>query len=94
MDQNLIVLSVVFFAVAIFVGVMKQTWLLAGFNEKRVKDKDKLARIAGFYLFLPLAVLLLIHAFVQYPYDDKILPAVSVAYGVIIIYYVNTKMAE
>ncbi|MEH7109300.1 MULTISPECIES: DUF3784 domain-containing protein [Bacillaceae] len=94
MDYNLIILSLLFFFIAFLVGVKKQTWILTGFNEKRVRDKNKLAKIAGLYLFFPLGILLLISAFFDYPYKDTILPIVSVAYGLTIIIYVNEKMVE
>ncbi|GGB62926.1 DUF3784 domain-containing protein [Fictibacillus barbaricus] len=94
METNLILLSLVFFIIAFMVGVKKQTWIMAGFNEKRVKDKNKLAKIAGLYLFLPLGLFLLISAFIDYPYQDKVLPIGSIAYGLIIIFYVNEKMVE
>lgn len=47
MDTNLLIFGVIFLIIGYLVGVKKQTWLLSGFNEKRVKDKAKLARLVG-----------------------------------------------
>ncbi|KSU81058.1 protein of unknown function [Fictibacillus solisalsi] len=94
MNINLLIISLIFFVVAFLVGVKKQTWILSGFNEKRVRNKEKLAKITGFYLFLPLGLLILLSAFIDYPHQAKILPGVSIAYGVLMIIYVNEKMVE
>lgn len=40
----LIVIALLFFVVAYFVGIKKQTWMLAGFNEARIRDKDRIGQ--------------------------------------------------
>ena len=47
MEINLVIIGFVFLVFGFLVGVKKLTWLLAGYNEKRVKDKNKLARLVG-----------------------------------------------
>ena len=44
---ELLIIGFIVFAIGVFVGIMKQTSLLKGFNEKRVENKDKLARLVG-----------------------------------------------
>ncbi|MDO6654735.1 hypothetical protein [Anaerobacillus sp. 1_MG-2023] len=38
MNLNLLVIGILLLIV-FFVGALKQTWLLAGFNEKAIRDK-------------------------------------------------------
>ncbi len=61
----LIVIALLFFVVAYFVGIKKQTWMLAGFNEARIRDKDRLARIAG-YFFLNSGLFILLNSFISF----------------------------
>lgn len=61
----LIVISLLFFVVAYLVGIKKQTWMLAGFNEARIRDKDRLARIAG-YFFLNSGLFILLNSFISF----------------------------
>ncbi|MGE7921305.1 DUF3784 domain-containing protein [Viridibacillus sp. NPDC093762] len=44
---NLFIIGLIFLGLGFCVGVKKMTWLLSGFNEKRVKDKTKLAHLVG-----------------------------------------------
>ncbi|UFT99133.1 DUF3784 domain-containing protein [Radiobacillus kanasensis] len=92
MNYNLIIFGVVFLILAYMVGVKKQVWILSGFNQARVKDKDKLARIAGFYLFAPLGLLLLVSGFISFPHQELILTIFGIGYGLCVIIYVNEKM--
>ncbi len=61
----LIVIALLFFVVAYFVGIKKQYWMLAGFNEARIRDKDRLARIAG-YFFLNSGLFILLNSFISF----------------------------
>jgi Domain of unknown function (DUF3784) len=94
MNYDLIFFGIVFLALAYMVGVKKQVWILSGFNQARVKDKDKLAKIAGFYLFVPLGLLLLISGIITYPYQEIILTVLGIGYGVGVLIYVNEKMVS
>lgn len=67
----LIVIALLFFVVAYFVGIKKQTWMLAGFNEARIRDKDRLARIAG-YFFLNSGLFILLNSFISFQGQEQI----------------------
>ncbi|MFS0783417.1 DUF3784 domain-containing protein [Bacillus sp. 1P06AnD] len=47
MNTDFIIIGGILLLMGFLVGVMKQTWLLTGFNEKRVSNKDKLAKLVG-----------------------------------------------
>lgn len=92
MNQPFIVTAVILFVLAFLIGVKKQTWILSGFNQKRVKDQDKLAKLVGGYnLFIGIAML--IAAFIDHPNTEILFPIMIVGY-VILLGYVNTKMVE
>ena len=88
--MNLIVMGFVFLLIGYLVGVKKITWLLAGYNEKRVKDKKKLAILVG-GTFAILGMGLLIFGFIGYKQAETIM---MVAIGIILleVVYVNAKM--
>lgn len=90
--MNLLVIGFVFLLIGYLVGVKKITWLLAGYNEKRVKDKKKLANLVG-GTFAILGIGLLIFGFVGFKQAETIM---MVAVGVILleVVYVNAKMVE
>ncbi|MGG1745181.1 exonuclease, partial [Bacillus paranthracis] len=46
-SPSLFILAIISFALAYFIGVKQYTWLLSGFNERRVPEKDKLSKIVG-----------------------------------------------
>ena len=75
-----------------FVGVKKFTWLLAGYNEKRVKDKNKLARLVGSTLAL-LGVIIIICGFIGMQ-ETEYLIMFAAAILLIELVYVNAKMVE
>jgi len=65
MDIGLFAIGLLLLAVAYAVGVKQMTWLIAGFNEKAVKDKKSLAKIAGFGFFLPMGGLLVLMSILE-----------------------------
>ncbi|WP_114571281.1 hypothetical protein [Exiguobacterium flavidum] len=65
MDIGLFAIGLLLLAIAYAVGVKQMTWLLAGFNEKAVKGKKSLAKIAGFGFFLPMGVFLVVMRVVE-----------------------------
>ncbi|MFD0711560.1 DUF3784 domain-containing protein [Paenibacillus sp. GCM10027626] len=92
MNQPLLVIAIILFVLAYFIGYKKQVWLLAGFNEKRVKDKEKLARLVGNYnLFM--GIIMLAGAIVNPPAIEVLIPILVIGY-VILLGYVNTRMVE
>lgn len=90
--MNLIVVGFIFVLFGYLVGVKKLTWLLAGYNEKRVKNKKKLAILVG-GTFAILGIGLLIFGFIGFKQAETIM---MVAVGVILIevVYVNAKMVH
>ncbi|WP_019242818.1 MULTISPECIES: DUF3784 domain-containing protein [Bacillus] len=47
MNADLLIVGGILLVLGFLVGIKKQTWLLSGFNEKRVSNKDKLAKLVG-----------------------------------------------
>lgn len=92
MDVNLIFFGVLFLALGFLVGVKKQTWLLSGFNEKRVKDKKKLANLVGGTGALLGGVLILGGIFSILPAEYLMYFVVAVMVGLVV--YVNAKLVE
>ncbi|QIW79347.1 DUF3784 domain-containing protein [Bacillus tequilensis] len=87
----LILIAMLFFWVAYMAGIKKQTWLLSGFQESRIRDKDRLARIAG-YFFLNSGIFILLNGFISYQGQDQLIPPIILAYGAGVIIYVNKRL--
>ncbi|MEC0668453.1 DUF3784 domain-containing protein [Priestia flexa] len=92
MNQVFIITAIILFVLAFLVGVKKQTWLLSGYNQSRVKDKDKLAKIVGSYSLI-MGFVMLVGAFIDHPDTQILFPIMVIGY-VIILGYVNTRMVE
>lgn len=92
MNQPLLVIGILLIVLAYLVGVKKQNWLLSGYNQKRVKDQDKLSKLVGFYNLLA-GLLLIVGAFINHPDVEVFAPIVVIGY-VVLIGYVNTRMVE
>lgn len=92
MEINLVIIGAVFLVFSYLVGIKKLTCLLAGYNEKKVKDKNKLARLVGLTLAL-LSIVLLISGFVGVKETEYII-MFAVAILLIEVVYVNAKMVE
>ncbi|MEH7382260.1 DUF3784 domain-containing protein [Bacillus sp. JJ1533] len=93
MNQLLIIASIVLLILAFLIGVKKQTWILSGFNQKRVKEQDKLAKLVGMYSLI-IGIIMLIGGFINYPNSEKILFPIMLIGYVMLLGYVNTKMVE
>lgn len=93
MNQTLIIASIILFLMAFSVGVLKQTWLLSGFNEQRVKDKNKLAKLVGSYTLL-IGIIMLAGGIINYPNSEKVLFPIMLIGYLIIIVYVNSRMVD
>ncbi|MBY6086152.1 DUF3784 domain-containing protein [Priestia flexa] len=46
-NYNLILISFILFILAYFIGIKKQIWLLPGFNERRIHNKEKASKLVG-----------------------------------------------
>ncbi|WP_373894787.1 DUF3784 domain-containing protein [Virgibacillus natechei] len=73
MDYGFLVIGIALLLCSYLVAVKKQTWLLAGFNEKNIKNKSLLGKVTGGIFFLPLGLLVVIHSFINYPFEETVL---------------------
>lgn len=92
MNQHFIIIAAILFVLAYFIGFKKQTWLLSGYNQQRVRDKDKLARLVGAYNFI-MGMMMLGGAFISHPDVQMLFPILIIGY-LVLLGYVNTKMVE
>ncbi|PDY26980.1 DUF3784 domain-containing protein [Bacillus thuringiensis] len=92
MDYKVMVLGLVFLALSYVVGIKKQTHFLTGFNQHRVRDKQKLGVIVGSYSFA-VAVVLIVSGFIEIVSLQILMPLVVVGY-LILAFYVNMRMVE
>ncbi|MCD7034134.1 DUF3784 domain-containing protein [Metabacillus sp. GX 13764] len=92
MNTDLIVFGVLFLALGYFIGIKKQTWLLAGFNEKRVKNKKLLAHLVGGTMTVLGAVLIGGGIYGQITPEYLLTFAAAILVGLVI--FVNVKLVE
>ncbi|MBK5480879.1 DUF3784 domain-containing protein [Peribacillus sp. TH16] len=92
MDYGLLVIGIAFLLVSYLVAVKKQTWLLAGFNEKMIKNKSLLGTIIGGVFFLPLGLLVVINSFIDYPYEVKVLIIAMLVLLTIVYVFINRRL--
>ena len=92
MDTNLLFFGMVLLVFAFFVGVKKQTWLLSGFNEKRVADKEKLTKLVG-GTNLVLGVILIVCGFIGFQ-EPEYLAYLVVGVMLSLVLFVNAKMVK
>ncbi|MCO4851344.1 DUF3784 domain-containing protein [Bacillus vallismortis] len=90
-DFLLILIAMLFFWIAYMAGIKKQTWILSGFGESRIRDKDRLARIAG-YFFLNSGIFILLNGFISFQGQDQLIPPMILAYGAGVIMYVKKTL--
>lgn len=90
-DFLLILIAMLFFWIAYMAGIKKQTWILSGFRESRIRDKERLARIAGSF-FLNSGIFILLNGFISFQGQDQLIPPMILAYGAGVIIYVNKKL--
>ena len=92
MNHSFIIIAIILFILAYLIGVRKQTWLLSGFNEQQVRDKDKLASLVGSFNLI-MGMVMVGGAFIKHPDAQALIPILVIGY-VILIAYVNTKMVD
>lgn len=86
------IIGFIFLVMGFLVGVKKFTWLLAGYNEKRVKDKGKLARLVGGTFALIGAVLLICGIVGVQQLEMLVMGAVVII--IMEVVYVNARLVE
>ncbi|MGH1295613.1 DUF3784 domain-containing protein [Bacillus pretiosus] len=91
-SPSLFILAIISFALAYFIGVKQYTWLLSGFNERRVSDKVKLSKIVGLYNLIAGVIATIGSVFIT-PNAKIVFPIIIVGH-VIIAVYVNTRMVQ
>lgn len=92
MDMILTVMGLIFIVMGYLVGVKKMVWLLAGYNQARVTDKNKLANlVGGTFALLGLAILLI--SFLSIFKTETVI-TVAVIIIVLEIAFVNIKMVK
>lgn len=92
MENTLIGIGFLFIFLGYLVAIKKMTWLLSGYNEKRVKNKNKLAHLVG-GTYLLLGTILLIFGIVGFEKIDFLIIS-SVVIILIELVYVNIKMVD
>ncbi|SDD86543.1 protein of unknown function [Bhargavaea beijingensis] len=92
MTVDMIVIGLIFFVLGYLIGVKKMTFLLAGFNEQRVRDKDRLGLLVGGALGVLGAIMLIAGLLGAAPAQPFIVGSVIVM--LLLVVYVNAKMVE
>ena len=73
MDVDILIIGIALLLVSYLVGIKKQTWLLAGFNEKRITNKSLLGTITGLLFFLPLRLIVILNSIIDYAHEGTVL---------------------
>jgi len=94
LDYSLLVIGIVLLMVSYLVAVKKQTWLLAGFNEKIIKNKSMLGTVTGFGFFLPISLLVIINSFIDYAYEKTVLITVMLVLLTMTYLFINRKLLD
>jgi Domain of unknown function (DUF3784) len=94
MDYGLFAIGVALLLISYLVGVKKQTWLLAGFNEKMIKDKSLLGTITGMLFFLPLGLLGIVNSLLDYAHEGTIFVIVMLVLLTVVYVFINRKLLK
>jgi hypothetical protein len=94
MDYGLLLIGIALLLVSYLVAVKKQTWLLAGFNEKMIKNKSLLGTVTGGVFFLHLGLLAIINSIIDYPHEIKILIIAMFVLLTIVYVFINRKLLD
>ncbi|MGG1677959.1 DUF3784 domain-containing protein [Neobacillus sp. NRS-1170] len=94
MDYGLLVIGIALLLVSYLVAVKKQTWLLAGFNEKMIKNKFLLGKVTGLVFFLPLGLLAVINSFIDYPYEVTVLIMAMLVLLTTVYLFINKRLLD
>jgi Domain of unknown function (DUF3784) len=89
---ELLFLAAVSFLLAYFIGARKYTWLLSGYNQRRIRDQEKLARIVGKYNMI-VGIAAAAGSMIDHP-DMIVIFPIAVIGHVALAAYANVKMVE
>ncbi|MCQ6562811.1 DUF3784 domain-containing protein [Paenibacillus mendelii] len=92
MKADLLIIGGILLLLGFLIGVKKKTWLLSGFNEKRVADKNKLSVLVGGYNGI-MSMLFIAAGVSSFQYVQGLIAVLIIGYVVLLI-YVNVKMVE
>ncbi len=94
MDYGLLVIGIALLLASYLVAVKKQTWLLAGFNEKTIKNKSLLGTVTGGVCFFPFGLLAVINSFIDYPYEGTVLIIAMLVLLTITYVFINRRLLD
>ncbi|WP_377890091.1 DUF3784 domain-containing protein [Alkalihalobacillus sp. R86527] len=94
MELELFVIGISLLVVSYLVALKKQTWLLSGFNEKNIRNKARLGTVVGAGFFLPLGLLLILHSFIDYPYEKTVSVSTMFVLLTSVYVFINRKLLE
>lgn len=92
MNVGLFIIGMALLIVSYLVGVKKQTWLLAGFNEKIVENKSLLGTIVGLLFFLPLGILTIGISLVEFDHKGLVIGIAMVVLYAAVAIFINRKL--
>lgn len=92
MNLDLLMIGGILLILAFLIGVKKNTWLLSGFNEKRVSDKNKLSILVGGFNGI-MSVLFLFAGMLSFQYHQVLL-IILLSGNILLIAYVNARMVD
>lgn len=92
MNIDLLMIGGILLILAFLIGVKKNTWLLSGFNEKRVSDKNKLSILVGGFNGI-MSVLFLVAGILSFQSPQSLL-IILLAGNILLIAYVNARMVD
>lgn len=93
-DFGLLIIGISLLLMTYQVAVKKQTWLLAGFNEKMINNKSLLSKVVGGALFLPLSLLIIFNSFIDYPYEVTVLIIIMLILLTLVYLFINRKLLD
>lgn len=94
MDYGLLIIGITLLVVSFLVGVKKQTWLLAGFNEKMVKNKSLLGTITGLLFFLPVGLIVIINSIIDYAHEGTVLVVAILVLLTSVYLFINRRLLD
>ena len=94
MDYGLLIIGITLLVVSFLVGVKKQTCLLAGFNEKMVKNKSLLGTITGLLFFLPVGLIVIINSIIDYAHEGTVLVVAILVLLTSVYLFINRRLLD
>ncbi|WP_413299531.1 DUF3784 domain-containing protein [Bacillus sp. 1P10SD] len=94
MDYKLLVVGLLLLFISYLVGVKKQTWLLAGFNEKMINNKSLLGKITASVFFLPLGILVIINSIFEYQYELTVILIAMLVLLTTVYLFINRRLIK